>query len=112
MIVCTLACALAPSFGVLLIARATQGVAAAALRVMAVAVVRDLVHGRRMAEIMSIAMTVFMVSPIIAPGAGQLLLLAVSWRFVFVALLAGIAAVAVWVMLRLPETLAPENRTP
>lgn len=108
----TLACALAPSFGVLLAARALQGVAAASLRVIAVAVVRDLVHGRRMAEIMSIAMTVFMVSPIIAPGAGQLLMLVAPWRGVFVVLFAAIALVAVWVWLRLPETLARENRTP
>jgi DHA1 family bicyclomycin/chloramphenicol resistance-like MFS transporter len=112
MLACTLACALAPSFWVLLLARAMQGVAAASTRVIAVAVVRDIAQGRRMAEIMSIAMTVFMISPIIAPGAGQLLLFILPWRMVFVALFAAIALIALWIWLRLPETLRPENRTP
>lgn len=106
----TVLCAFAPSFWVLLAARTLQGVAAASTRVMALAIVRDLVHGRRMAEIMSIAMTVFMISPIIAPGAGQLLLFVVDWRLIFIALLFGAAGVTWWIWARLPETLAPEDR--
>ncbi len=108
----TLACALAPGFWLLLLARTLQGVAAASIRVIAVAAVRDMVHGRRMAEIMSIAMTVFLISPIIAPGVGQLLMFVLPWRAVFVILLAAIAAVGFWVWLRLPETLARQDRTP
>jgi DHA1 family bicyclomycin/chloramphenicol resistance-like MFS transporter len=57
-------------------------------------------------------MTVFMISPIIAPGAGQLLLFVLPWRMVFVALFAAIGLIALWIWLRLPETLRPENRTP
>ncbi len=112
MLVCTLACALAPTFWVLLLARVLQGVAAASMRVIAVAVVRDMVSGRKMAEIMSIAMTVFMISPIIAPAAGQLLLFVAPWRAVFLALFAAIALIAAWIWARMPETLDPENRTP
>jgi DHA1 family bicyclomycin/chloramphenicol resistance-like MFS transporter len=112
MLVCTALCTIAPSFWLLLLARMLQGAAAASTRVVAVAVVRDLVHGRRMAEIMSIAMTVFMISPIIAPGVGQLLLFVLPWRMVFGVLFAAIALSALWVWLRLPETLRPEDRTP
>ena len=103
-------CVIAPTFELLLAARALQGVGAAATRVIAVAVVRDVSEGRRMAQIMSMAMTVFMVVPIIAPGIGQLILFVAPWRWIFGALLLYSFAVAAWMYFRLPETLAPENR--
>ncbi|MBX9747058.1 MAG: MFS transporter [Hyphomonadaceae bacterium] len=99
-------CIVAPSFELFLAARAMQGVGAAATRVIAVAVVRDLTEGRRMAQIMSMAMTVFMIVPIIAPGIGQLLLFIAPWRWIFGALLFYGVAVAAWAFFRLPETLA------
>jgi DHA1 family bicyclomycin/chloramphenicol resistance-like MFS transporter len=100
----------APTFELLLAARALQGVGAAATRVIAVAVVRDLTEGRRMAQVMSMATTVFMIVPIIAPGIGQLLLFVAPWRWIFAALLIYAVIVAAWTFVRLPETLAPENR--
>lgn len=103
-------CVFAPTFELLLAARALQGVGAAATRVIAVAVVRDVSEGRRMAQIMSMAMTVFMVVPIIAPGIGQLVLLVAPWRWIFGGLLLYAFIVAAWTYLRLPETLAPGNR--
>jgi DHA1 family bicyclomycin/chloramphenicol resistance-like MFS transporter len=103
-------CVFAPTFELLLAARALQGVGAAATRVIAVAVVRDLTEGRRMAQVMSMAMTVFMIVPIIAPGIGQLLLFVAPWRWIFAALLIYAVIVAAWTFVRLPETLAPENR--
>jgi len=103
-------CVFAPNFELFLAARAMQGVGAAATRVIAVAVVRDLTEGRRMAQIMSMAMTVFMVVPIIAPGIGQLLLFIAPWRWIFAALLFYGVGVALWAFLRLPETLTAENR--
>ncbi|MGE0595925.1 MAG: multidrug effflux MFS transporter [Hyphomonadaceae bacterium] len=105
-------CVVAPSFELLLAARALQGVGAAATRVIATAVVRDLMEGRRMAQVMSMAMTVFMIVPIVAPGLGQLILFVAPWRWIFAALLIYALAVAAWTWLRLPETLRPENRTP
>lgn len=105
-------CVIAPSFELFLAARALQGIGAAATRVIAIAVVRDLSEGRRMAQIMSMAMTVFMVVPIIAPGIGQLLLFAGPWRWIFAALLFYTLAIAFWAFVRLPETLRPEMRRP
>ncbi|MEJ0059836.1 MAG: MFS transporter [Terricaulis sp.] len=104
-------CVAAPSFGLLLAARALQGLGAAATRVVSTAVVRDLTSGRRMAQIMSMAMSVFMLVPILAPAMGQLILLVAPWRWIFGGLLIYAIAVMGWVLLRLPETLAPENRT-
>jgi MFS transporter, DHA1 family, multidrug resistance protein len=104
-------CVLAPNFELFLAARALQGVGAAATRVISIAVVRDLTSGRRMAQVMSMAMTVFMIVPIIAPGVGQLILFVAPWRWIFGALLIYSLAILLWTLLRLPETLAPENRT-
>ncbi len=104
-------CVVATSFSMLLAARAFQGLMTAAARVVAVAVVRDLTAGRRMAEVMSLATTVFMIVPITAPGIGQLVLFVADWRGVFWTLLIYGGLLAAWVWLRLPETLAPAART-
>ncbi|WP_395644934.1 multidrug effflux MFS transporter [Terricaulis sp.] len=103
-------CVIAPSFPLFLAARALQGIGAAATRVISTAVVRDLTEGRRMAQVMSMAMTVFMIVPIIAPGIGQLILFVAPWRWIFGALLIYAGLVLAWTLLRLPETLKPENR--
>jgi DHA1 family bicyclomycin/chloramphenicol resistance-like MFS transporter len=109
-IVGTMLCVIAPNFELFLAARAMQGVGAAATRVIATAVVRDLTEGRRMAQVMSMAMTVFMIVPIIAPGIGQLILFIAPWRWIFGALLIYALIVLAWALVRLPETLKPENR--
>jgi DHA1 family bicyclomycin/chloramphenicol resistance-like MFS transporter len=100
----------AGSFALLLAARALQGAATAAARVAILAVVRDQCAGRRMAEVMSLAITVFMAAPIVAPALGQLLLFAAPWRGIFVALLLYGGALALWTFARAPETLPREAR--
>lgn len=105
-------CVVAPTFELFLAARAMQGVGAAATRVIATAVVRDLTEGRRMAQVMSMAMTVFMIVPIAAPGIGQLILFIAPWRWIFGALLIYALIILAWTFIRLPETLKPEYRAP
>lgn len=107
-----LLCVVAGDFTLFLLARALQGFGAAATRVISTAVVRDLTEGRRMAQITSMAMTAFMIVPIIAPGIGQLILLTAPWRWIFGALLIYAAIVLAWAVFRLPETLALEKRQP
>ena len=63
-----------------------------------------------MASVMSLAMTVFMAVPVLAPSIGQLIVLAASWRFIFWFLTAYGIVITAWVVLRLPETLARERR--
>jgi DHA1 family bicyclomycin/chloramphenicol resistance-like MFS transporter len=106
----SLLCVAAPNFELFLAARILQGIGAAATRVVAMAVVRDQVSGARMAQIMSLAMTLFMIVPIVAPGLGQLILLVAPWRWVFAFLLIYALVILAWTLLRLPETLASENR--
>lgn len=111
----TLSCigaALTGSFAALLAMRALQGIGAGATRVIAVAVVRDVYAGRRMASVMSLAMMVFMVIPILAPMLGQVLLMAAGWRAIFVAMAVFGIGITVWCFQRLPETLVEENRRP
>ncbi len=100
----------ASSFSLLLAARAFQGVTTAAARVAAIAAVRDVCSGRRMAQVMSLAITIFMAAPILAPGLGQLILFAGPWRAIFLALLLYGLVLALWVGWRMPETLAPAQR--
>ena len=103
---------LASSFTLLLGARALQGVAAAATRVLVVAVVRDRYQGSAMARVMSLTMIVFMIVPVLAPAFGQAVLAVGEWRHIFIGLGVYGAVLALWTMLRLPETLARENRRP
>ena len=103
---------LAGSFVLLLVARTLHGVAAAGSRVLVIAVVRDRFQGSAMAQVMSTAMIIFMIAPILAPGLGQLLLQVGSWRWIFLALAIYALALAVWGALRLPETMAAEHRRP
>jgi DHA1 family bicyclomycin/chloramphenicol resistance-like MFS transporter len=106
------ACFVAPGFGILMAARFLQGAANAAPRVIAVAAVRDIYGGRRMAEVMSFVMMVFIIVPVLAPSIGGAFLLAGSWHLIFVFLFAVSLALLAWMALRLPETRPPELRAP
>jgi DHA1 family bicyclomycin/chloramphenicol resistance-like MFS transporter len=104
--------ALASTFPALLFARLLQGIAAAAVRVVPVSIVRDCYAGRAMARVMSLASLVFMGVPAIAPTLGQAVLRLGPWPLIF-AVLAAIALCAfVWALIRLPETLHPQDRLP
>lgn len=105
-------CMMASSFEGLLAARFLQGVANAAPRVIAVAVIRDTYGGRRMAEVMSFVMIVFIIVPAIAPAIGSVILLAGEWHTIFGFL--GLVSVAIlaWTTLRLAETRPPALREP
>lgn len=109
---CAVAGAMAPSFEFLLAARFIQGIGAAATRVIAISVVRDTQSGRTMASTMSLVMMVFMVVPIIAPLTGQIIILGGNWRLIFLFMAAISLLVGIWSLMRLPETLRPENRRP
>ncbi len=111
-IVASLAAARAQSLEVLLAARVVQGLGAAGPRVVALAIIRDLYQGRGMARIMSFVMIVFTLVPAIAPSMGAIIVILVGWRAVFVSFVIFAASATLWLMLRLPETLAPENRRP
>lgn len=106
----SLLCIVAPSFETLLAARLIQGLGAAAPRIITISVIRDCYAGRRMASVMSLAMTVLMIVPVVSPAFGQAVVLALPWPWIFVFLtIYGVLSMA-WMYVRLPETLRPENR--
>ena len=110
--VASLAAALAPTFDHLLVARGVQGIFAAGARVIVTSTVRDRFEGRDMAQVMSLSSMIFMAAPILAPAMGQAILLVGPWRWIFGALAAIGLAIWAWVLWRLPETLAAQNRIP
>lgn len=110
--VASLAAALAPTFDHLLAARGVQGIFAAGARVIVTSTVRDRFEGRDMAQVMSLSSMIFMAAPILAPAMGQAILLVGPWRWIFGALAAIGVAIWAWVLWRLPETLAAQNRIP
>ncbi|MBE0413408.1 multidrug effflux MFS transporter [Yoonia sp.] len=108
---CTLAWA-AQSLEMMLAARVLQGLGAAGPRVVVMALVRDLYAGRDMARIMSFVMVVFSLVPALAPTLGYYIIAGFGWRAIFAAFMVFSAISVIWLMLRQPETLTPENRRP
>lgn len=103
-------CVTATSFETLLFGRFLQGAGVVGARIIAVAVVRDLFDGRRMARVMSTVMAFFVLVPAVAPAIGLAVEDLFGWRGVFAALGCLGAALIVWILLRLPETLPPAQR--
>lgn len=108
----SLACSVSPSFEIILAMRFAHGLLAAAMGVLVISVIRDQFEGDAMARRMSTIFLIFMIVPIIAPTIGQAVLLFVGWRTIFDLMALMAVAATIWVYLRLPETLAPENVIP
>ncbi|NRB01327.1 MAG: MFS transporter, partial [Rhodobacteraceae bacterium] len=103
----------AQSLEELLIARVLQGIGAAGPRTVTLAMIRDLYEGRRMAQVVSFVMTVFVIFPSFAPSIGAAIIATTgTWRGIFAAFVVFGAIVLVWFNLRQPETLVPEKRQP
>ncbi|MBR2655228.1 MAG: multidrug effflux MFS transporter [Loktanella sp.] len=114
-IVYVIACGMAwatQSLEMMLFARVLMGLGAAGPRVVAMALVRDLYQGRDMARIMSFVMAVFALVPALAPTLGHFIILGFGWRAIFAAFMVFSIITVLWLLLRQPETLRPENRRP
>lgn len=105
-------CWMAPTIEMLIFGRIVQGMGAAAPRIVTLALTRDLFEGRRMAQITSFFMTVFMLVPAIAPSVGALIIDWLGWRDIFGVLLVVALSGALWFGLRQPETLPASQRRP
>lgn len=90
--------------------RLVQGMGAAALQVVTMAVIRDCFAGQAMGRVLTFIFTTFMIIPIIAPSIGQAIELAAGWKGVFVFnAIAGTLLLA-WMGFRLRETLHAQDR--
>ncbi|MBU2864237.1 multidrug effflux MFS transporter [Reinekea forsetii] len=102
----------AQSFEALLIGRFIQGIGVSGPRIATMALVRDKFVGNAMARIMSFVMVAFVMVPMLAPLVGQAILLAFSWRAIFGLFVVLSVIAGIWLAIRQPETLQPENRRP
>lgn len=100
------------SLELVLAARVVQGLGAAGPRVVAMAIIRDLYSGRVMARIISIAMMIFTLIPAAAPLLGAGMIAVFGWRSIFVLFIVFALIIVAWMGVRLPESLARENRRP
>jgi DHA1 family bicyclomycin/chloramphenicol resistance-like MFS transporter len=100
------------NFPMMLAGRLLQGAGVSAPRAVGLALVRDRYEGRAMARVMSFVMTIFILVPMIAPTFGQALLYFTGWRSIFGSFILLALITSGWFALRMPETLAPENRAP
>ncbi len=105
-------CLAAEGEAAMLLGRFLQGAGAGGPRVVAAAIIRDLYEGRPMARILSLVMTIFMLVPILAPLMGQGVEALAGWRAIFWLYLTLALGAALWYLLGVPETLAPEHRRP
>ena len=108
--VASAAAAFAPGIGWLIAARFVQGLGAAGATVVPMAVIRDEHTGPDAAQMLSLAILSLSISPILAPVAGGFMVQYVSWRLIFVVLVA--IGLGTWVLTHflLPETHPPDRR--
>jgi len=112
-LICTLGalgCVLAPSVGVLIVARLIQGFGGGMASASGRAVLVDLAVGRHLASAMSLMMALGGLAPMIAPVVGGMIATVATWRVVFWCLV-GFGAIMTGVaVLVIPESLPPLRR--
>jgi DHA1 family bicyclomycin/chloramphenicol resistance-like MFS transporter len=111
-LVATVACALAPTIEALSVARFVQALGASGPIVLARAIVRDLYEGPRAGRELSRMGSIMGLVPALAPILGGLIFAGFGWRAIFTATAIGGAALAVVVVLALPETLRARDPAP
>ena len=108
----SVACALAPTFQLLLVGRVVQGLSAGGATIVSRTVIRDMFEGEQAQRLMSRVALIFGVAPAIAPIVGGGLLQIGPWQLVFAfqALLGVVLIIAT--MIVLPETHPVSGRMP
>ncbi len=106
----SIVCLLAGNLTVMVIGRLIQGLGAAAPRICSQAMIRDQYQGEAMARVMSLTSMIFIIIPMIAPAFGQWILLVSAWKGIFLVIMMMSVVATLWLLLRQPETLAPEKQ--
>ena len=100
----------AKSLELMLVARFIQGLGVSAPRTVTMALIRDLYSGRKMAQVMSLAMAIFVLVPALAPSLGQVLFINFGWRSIYIAFIFFALLGLIWLNLRQTETLPISER--
>ncbi len=109
-VVTALGCAFVQDFESLVALRFIQGLGCSGLAVLPPAIIRDRLEGDRMARLQSLVSVVFMTVPMLAPGLGLAVMVVAGWRMIFILIAVLGIVMTIWAVIRLPETLHPENR--
>jgi DHA1 family bicyclomycin/chloramphenicol resistance-like MFS transporter len=109
-ILASILCALAPTIGLLIIARFVQGFSGAAGAVLSRAVITDRTSGTTTARYFSLMMVISGVAPIIAPITGAGLLGPIGWRGILWVVAAISVVMFAGLATSIPESLPPELR--
>jgi len=110
--VASLGCAVSPTIEILITMRFVQGIGAAAVMSIPRAVIRDRFTGNEATRLMSTIMLIIAISPMFAPLLGSAVIVPFGWRAVFIAVALATGVGFAMTRFALPETLAPENRSP
>jgi len=103
-------CALAPTIGVLAVARLVQGFAGGWAMVIGRAVIIDLARGAQLVRVLNVIAAVGGLAPIVGPLLGAVILQLSHWRVSFWTVAALGVAMIVAVLAAVPETLPPHSR--
>ncbi|WP_432875410.1 multidrug effflux MFS transporter [Kribbella sp. CA-245084] len=106
----SIACALAPTIGVMTTARLVQGFAGGWAMVIGRAIIVDLARGAQLVRVLNVIAGVGGLAPIVGPLLGGLILQLSHWRVSFWLVAALGVAMTVAVLIAVPESLAPEDR--
>ena len=106
--VATVACALADSIGVLIVARLFQALGGCCTTVIGRVIVRDYFARDEQARLLGLISMAMAISPMAAPVLGSLMLPFIHWRGLFIVLAVIGVALCLVVFRRLPETRPPE----
>ena len=82
-LVSNLMCALAPTMGILLVARFLQGSIVSTVTVVGYAMIHELYSSKKTVKVLSIMASVMLLAPAAGPIVGAFVLKAFSWRFIF-----------------------------
>src|SRR3954466_1366824 len=110
MTVASVACALAPSIAVMMVARLVQGFTGGWAMVIGRAVIVDLATGARLVRVLNVVAGVGGIAPIVGPLIGAVILQLSHWRVSFWAVAALGVAMTMSVLVAVPESLPPERR--
>jgi DHA1 family bicyclomycin/chloramphenicol resistance-like MFS transporter len=110
MTIASIACALAPSVGILMVARFLQGFGGGWAMVIGRAVIVDRAHGPQLVRVLNLVMGIGGVAPIISPLLGAVILQLTGWRMTFWTLAALGLLMTLCALFVVPETLPPAKR--
>lgn len=102
-------CALAGSVHAIIAWRIIQAVGACAGVVLSRAMVRDLYHGHRAAQMLSTLIAVMAIAPLLGPILGGQIAAFAGWRAIFWTLV-GVGVATMAALFTIPETLTEDNR--